>query len=365
MYTEILKIIEASLASDRQKAINYSRKLANHYISIGEKNIGQKILRIIDEKNTNLASLDGLAARPFDKETKMEMVDLTYPKETTETLIFSDIVENEVQDFVLSYLKRDSLASAGIEANNHLLLYGPPGTGKTSLARYISVQTGLPLITARLDGMVSSLLGSTAKNIRKVFDYASKRPCILFLDEFDVLAKVRDDKNELGELKRVVNSLIQNIDAFSEDSILIAATNHSQLLDDAIWRRFSKVLKLDLPNTELRYELIVEYSNVLNSDYQDDLKKAKELSVAAEGFSPADIKTVIFSAAKKAVLNNSDIMKYSQILYEIFLKKHNNIGDVEEAVKFLLKYKVSQREISEMFEISLRQVRNIIKEESK
>lgn len=362
MYSEILKIIESALNNDRQKALNYSKKLANYYISIGEKNIGNKILRLVEEKNTNIASLDGLNARPFDKETKMEMVDLTYPKETTESLIFDSIIENEIQDFVFSYLKRDALISAGIDVNNHLLLYGPPGTGKTSLARYISIQTGLPLITARLDGMVSSLLGSTAKNIRKVFDYASKKPCILFLDEFDVLAKVRDDKNELGELKRVVNSLIQNIDAFSEDSILIAATNHSQLLDEAIWRRFSKIIKLDLPNINLRNDLILEYSSVMDNNFQDDPKKLKELSLATNEFSPAAIKSVILSAAKKAVLNNLNAISYSQVLYEIFLTKHDTLGNIQEATEFLLKYKVSQKEISETLGISLRQVRNIIKE---
>lgn len=130
------------------------------------------------------------------------------------------------------------------------MLYGPPGCGKTTVAQLISSITNLPLVTARLDGLVSSLLGSTAKNIRKVFDYASKRECILFLDEFDVIAKLRDDKNELGELKRVVNSLIQNIDEFSEDSILIAATNHHKLLDPAIWRRFNTILALEKPQLE-------------------------------------------------------------------------------------------------------------------
>ena len=363
MYAEILKIIEAGITNDRQKTINYSRKLADYYLENGQKNVSQKIIKLIEERNNNLASLDGLSARPFDKETKMEMIDLTFPTESTDTLIFNEIVEDEINDFFLSYLKRESLMTAGIETNFHLLLYGPPGTGKTSLARYISVQTGLPLITARLDGMVSSLLGSTAKNIRKVFEYASKRPCILFLDEFDVLAKVRDDKNELGELKRVVNSLIQNIDSFSEDSIFIAATNHSQLLDEAIWRRFSKVLKLDLPDEKLRKELLMEYSVLLENNYQDDSKKLKELVDATDGFSPADIKNVITSTAKKTILNEHTIMKYSQIVYEIFLKRQSNVGTIEGAVNYLVKHKVPQRDISEVLNISIRQVRNIIQEE--
>src|SRR3712207_5844920 len=121
---------------------------------------------------------------------------------------------------------------------------GVTGVQTCALPIYISMETGLPLITARLDGMISSLLGSTAKNIRKIFDFASRQECILFLDEFDVIAKIRDDKNETGELKRVVNSLIQNIDVFSRDSIIIAATNHHELLDPAIWRRFNRVLSI-------------------------------------------------------------------------------------------------------------------------
>ncbi|EDN7994972.1 AAA family ATPase, partial [Listeria monocytogenes] len=247
MYSEILKIIEGGISHDKQKVINYSKRLAEYLIKDGQKNVGNKINKLIAENNTSLTTLDGLSSKPFDKDTKVDMVDIFIPTESKESLIFNEIVENEVLDFINSYLNRDKLIMAGIDFNNHLLLYGKPGTGKTSLAKFISLQTGLPLITARLDGIVSSLLGSTAKNIRKVFDYASQRPCILFLDEFDVLAKIRDDKNELGELKRVVNSLLQNMDNFNEDSILIAATNHEKLLDEAVWRRFDKIIKLDLP----------------------------------------------------------------------------------------------------------------------
>ena len=133
------------------------------------------------------------------------------------------------------------------------------------------------MVTARLDGLVSSLLGSTAKNIRKVFDYASKRECILFLDEFDVIAKLRDDKNELGELKRVVNSLLQNIDGFNNDSILIAATNHHELLDPAIWRRFSTIAALEKP----LWDEIVRYLNtLLASKSTDFISNDKKLHLA-------------------------------------------------------------------------------------
>ncbi|MBV3966614.1 ATP-binding protein, partial [Bacteroides fragilis] len=108
---------------------------------------------------------------------------------------------------------------AGLNIRKSLLLYGAPGCGKTSIAHYISEKTGLPLVVSRLDAIVSSLLGSTAKNLSRIFSYVNSMPCILLLDEFDALAKARDDNHELGELKRVINSLLQNIDSMSPSTV--------------------------------------------------------------------------------------------------------------------------------------------------
>ncbi|MBC1466005.1 ATP-binding protein [Listeria welshimeri] len=363
MYDEILKIIEGGMTNNRQKVINYARKLSDYYEENDQVKIAKKIDKLIVENNTQLSSLDSLTSKPFDNESKLEMVDVIIPKESDETLIFSKLIENEINDFILSYGKRNELMSLGIETNNHLLLYGPPGTGKTSLARFISLQVGLPLVTARLDGLVSSMLGSTAKNIRKIFDFASKQPCVLFLDEFDVLAKIRDDKNELGELKRVVNSLLQNIDSFDDNSILIAATNHPQLLDEAVWRRFDKVIKLNLPESEQRKELIEEFSEVLATNYANETKKINQLVRLMTDYSPSTIKSIINTSAKKSIINGQSELKYSQIVYEIFIREHPSEVSEEELINYLNKNGVSQREITEVFGFPARKVRSLLKKE--
>ncbi|WP_130860429.1 AAA family ATPase [Gracilibacillus phocaeensis] len=360
MYAELLKLIEGGVNNNSQKVINYSNKLAEILKNEGQINISNKINRILTANNTRLSSLDSLTAKPFDKDSKLEMVEVTIPTESREVLFFDSIIEKEIETFLLSIQNKEDFLEVGLEIDNRLLLHGPPGTGKTSLAKYISLQTNLPLITVRLDAMISSLLGNTAKNIRKVFEFAAKQSCILFLDEFDVLAKVRDDKNELGELKRVVNSLLQNIDAFSDDSVIIAATNHSKLLDEAVWRRFDTIISLTEPDFDLRKEMIIAYSSILPSDYTDNERKMRELANIMDGFSPADIKNVIQKVAKKALITNRNELLYSQIVYQVISKSTINIKK-EALISDMLKYNVTQKEVSEILDVSLRQVRNVVK----
>lgn len=361
MYIEILKVIEAGLDNDKQKVINYSKKLSEILKSNGNEKVSNKIEKLIKSKNTRLSSLDSLTSKPFDQDSKLEMVEVSIPAEGNDSLFFENFIEKEVVSFMESIHSKEEFLKIGLEVENRLLLYGPPGTGKTSLAKYISYHTDLPLITVKLDALVSSMLGSTSKNIRKVFDFASKQPCILFLDEFDVLAKIRDDKNELGELKRVVNSLLQNIDSFSSDSILIAATNHEHILDNAVWRRFNTTLQLSLPNNDIRKDIIKEYSSIIDNDFVNESKKMNLLSKAMEDMSPADIKNVIQKTIKQSIVLKENKLLYSNLLYQVYrTNKLYELGN-EKFVKYLLANKVSQKDISVLLGISLRQVRNIIK----
>jgi SpoVK/Ycf46/Vps4 family AAA+-type ATPase len=140
------------------------------------------------------------------------------------------------------------LRSHGIEPRHRVLLIGPPGNGKTSLAEALAYELSLPLYVVRYDTVIGSYLGETATRLRKVFDYARTTPCVLFFDEFDSIGKERGDIHETGEIKRVVSSLLLQMDDLPSYTVIVAATNHPELLDRAVWRRFQIQLTLGLPD---------------------------------------------------------------------------------------------------------------------
>lgn len=365
LYTEMVKIIEGGLSGDKEKVQNYATVLADNLEKQGEVVLTKRIRTVLNSKKGALASLDSFATKPVDTESRMEMVEVTMPQIDASNIILGKYAQDEILGFIECYRNRDNLLKAGIELSNSLLLYGPPGCGKTTIAQYISSITGLPLVTARLDGLISSLLGSTAKNIRKIFDYASKRECILFLDEFDVIAKLRDDKNELGELKRVVNSLIQNIDSLNNNSILIAATNHHELLDPAIWRRFSKVITLDKPQkNEITKLLQVNLISIPNNILENE-KKIDQLSNALIGFSHSEIKTIIVNTMRNAIIKGKDSISICDILKEIYFHKHHSIDDENAFIKYLLQSSVTHKEINESLGIPLRKIQTVSRNDSK
>lgn len=198
-----------------------------------------------------------------------------------------------------SFLERKQFIKEGIASENKILIYGEPGTGKTLFAYVIAGALDLPILHVHLDSLVSSYLGDTGKNIRQIFEEARKESCVLFIDEFDSIAKKRDDHYELGELKRVVTVLLQNIDDFPPDSILVAATNHHHLLDEAIWRRFDYQLNLDILDKKALEALLELY-----------LGKSKNIEIellafVAQGKSGAVIKQAIHKALRKKILKKS------------------------------------------------------------
>lgn len=358
-YSEINKIIEAGLNKDDDKVRKYATLLASKLEEEGEKNVSSKINSILENKKHSNAMMDSLMAPPVDQESRMNIIDIDCNKKDLE-IVLPESVKMKLKDFEDTIKIKDKMSTLGFEFNMSLLLYGAPGCGKTSLARYIANDLELPLVVARLDTLVSSLLGNTAKNIRKIFDYAKKQPCVLFLDEFDAIAKARDDKHEMGELKRVVNSLLQNMDEYCQNGILIAATNHHELLDDAIWRRFQSVIEIPKPREQEIEQMINQILASQDFALNEDVKKAKNVINEMLGFSYADIKNILQNVIKKKLINNNLKIDYIDILVEIYLFKNHGDFTKEELIQFLCTNAIPQTQTAKYFDVSVRQIRNVV-----
>lgn len=356
MQTEVIRIIEGGLTGDKSRVLNYARTLAQNLEKEGEATFARRIHSVLANKRYSTATLDGLSVKPVDQESHTDMVDVEQILIEDVDLVLSDFLQEEIAGFVSMYGHRDRFAKAGMEPQNHLLLYGPPGCGKTSIARYVAAQTKMPLVTARLDGLVSSLLGNTAKNIRKIFDYAARQECVLFLDEFDVVAKRRDDENELGELKRVVNGLIQNIDSFASGSILIAATNHHDLLDPAVWRRFNKVIEVPLPTEK---ELSLYAGRFIKPRMSEKL--TKRYISALVGLSFSDLATVTSNAFCRAVVSGRDGISNFDIVHETYVLKYHGIEDENNYLKYLISHGCTQKAIADNTPIPRRKIQEASK----
>jgi len=167
------------------------------------------------------------------------------PRKRLTDLILSPVVQRACSELMEEHHRQELLRSHNLEPRNRILLVGPPGNGKTSLAEAIADSLMVSLIGVRYDGVIGSFLGETASRLRKLFDYVRTRHCVLFFDEFDTLGKERGDPHDTGEIKRVVSSLLLQIDELPSHVVVVTATNHPELLDRAVWRRFQ--LRLQLP----------------------------------------------------------------------------------------------------------------------
>ena len=168
------------------------------------------------------------------------------PERRLTELVLPTVARRGVRELIEEHHRRDLLRSHGLEPRHRVMLVGPPGGGKTSLAEAIATELAVPLLTVRYEGLIGSYLGETASRMEVLFDSVRIRPCVLFFDEFDTVAKERGDIHETGEIKRVVSSLLLQVDRLPSHVVVVAATNHPELLDRAAWRRMQ--LRLELPN---------------------------------------------------------------------------------------------------------------------
>jgi SpoVK/Ycf46/Vps4 family AAA+-type ATPase len=283
-------------------------------------------------------SPQNIPSLPKDKDSALELLEILQPKVNLGDVSLSPKIIDLLHQIIEEQKKAGDLLSKGIVPTNRLLFCGPPGCGKTLTANALSCEIGIPVAYVKLDGLVSSFLGQTGTNIRKIFDFVKDKRIMLFLDEFDAIAKKRDDAHELGELKRVVTTLLQNMDAMPANVFLVAATNHHHLLDTAVWRRFNTTILLGSPNAEQRESIIRRFLQNMIPEYS------------------ADIKTIV---TLTETMSGAQICNYLQGLarYIVIQDKKGNITKEDILTIWLRQASVFSSEGSESFDDALHELR--------
>lgn len=315
------------------------------------------LLREAPTRSTPLRRKNGNPV-PVDMDSRLQLVRLEHVTELPVEPIFSDSTKTALAQLAQERTEPDRLIARGLAPTRSALFVGPPGVGKTLAARWLAKEINKPLLILDLSAVMSSFLGRTGNNLRQVLDYAKSEDCILFLDEIDAVAKRRDDNTEIGELKRLVTVLLQEVDDWPETGLLLAATNHPDLLDPAVWRRFEMLIDFPMPEPE---EVKIAIQRFAGAD-QDDLGNWLEiLSHVLKRASFSDIEREIIAARRSAAMQDQPISDSFERIVRSHIEDIDRPERMALAKELLENNVVSQRHANELTGVSRDTLRKLVK----
>lgn len=252
----VYRLAEAGAKGDRDALQRTMDLLATEAAEQGRHSQARRLTGLLaGDKPRRASSAAGPVGSRGLPETVRDLLIDRMPRRALGDMILPAEIVADVRELIQEQEETALLRANSLEPRHAILLVGPPGNGKTTLAEAIATELGLPFLTVRYDGVVDSYLGETAARIRRIIDHATAAPCVLFFDEFDAIGKERGDIHETGEIKRVVNSLLVQLDSLPSHCVVVCATNHPELLDRAVWRRFQLRIKLPLPDRNAVVEM--------------------------------------------------------------------------------------------------------------
>lgn len=346
---DLVQLARLALAGRPQDVQTYVTRMSRKYQKLVPQ-LGEQLKDLLKTAPTRKSPLrsETMATIPLDHDSKLDLLRI----ESTGLIEYEPIWQSHIDEalcqIVLEHQQADALHGRGLGPTRTAIFTGPPGVGKTLAAHWLARELDRPLLTLDLSAVMSSYLGRTGSNVRHVLDYAKGVPCVLLLDELDAIAKRRDDDHEVGELKRLVTVLLQEIDDWPEGGLLVAASNHQELLDPAVWRRFEVQIEFGLPNRDA-----VEQSIRLFVDDKSAMSEAWSTALAEVlvGQSFSDIERHIKLIRKQAVLRKCGLSD----LFPALIRKH--IDDQPKATKKEIATRLneaglSQRAVNELTGIS-------------
>lgn len=307
---QMKSLVKAYADCNDEKFKTVVLQIAAHEARLGHDNLARELKKQIDRvgsKRTNIVQLT--STNP--------MLSLSMPSHDLSELIVSEDITNKIQRILNEYRNRNKLISYGLTNRRKILIEGNPGTGKTLTASIIASELSLPLYTVQMDKLVTKFMGETSAKLRQVFDSIESDVGVYLFDEFDAIGAERSLDNEVGEMRRILNSFLQFIEQDGSESIIIAATNNQRLLDQALFRRFDDVLHYMLP-THVEIKRLLEYKL---KAYDENFTIPKDVVKAADGLSHAELARVCDDAIKNSILNDEFIN--DKIIIMLLNERHN------------------------------------------
>jgi SpoVK/Ycf46/Vps4 family AAA+-type ATPase len=321
---QIIELLKSHISGDDGRFFAVAMQVAAHEAQQGHEKLALELKALIDkakDKRSAVHSQNSVVSLIQPKGELASLLSAEYPEITFTNLAFSESIADRFQRIILEQRQQNTLSQHGLKARRKILLYGPPGTGKTITASALAGELQLPLFTIRLDGLITKYMGETASKLRLIFDTMRATRAVYFFDEFDAIGGDRNIGNDVGEIRRVLNSFLQFMEQDQSESVIIAATNYVKLLDTALFRRFDDVIEYSMPDKQ-QIERVIR--NRLHA-FKFKSVKWPEVVAHAEGLSHAEVTRASDEAAKQSILKKFKAISQPLLIHAIDERKNASI----------------------------------------
>ena len=325
---QIIELLKSHINGDDNRFFAIAMQVAAHEAQQGHEKLAQELKALIDkakEKKSVISTQASVVNLLHPKGDLANLLSVEYTRLTFSQLTFSKTITERIQRIILEQRQQHTLSEHGLKPRRKILLFGLPGTGKTMTASALAGELKLPLFTIRLDGLITKYMGETASKLRLIFDAMKTTRAIYFFDEFDAIGGDRNLGNDVGEIRRILNSFLQFMEQDQSESLILAATNNVKLLDPALFRRFDDVIEYNLPDQD-QIERIIR--NRLHN-FKLKLIKWQNIVANAEGLSHAEITRACDDAAKISVLSKYPMIPEKLLLEALSERKHSGTNSIK------------------------------------